>query len=76
MRKVPYIDYNRLAGFYTVQQVAGLLGLSMQNLIKKGQQYNIRLYRDDSGRYLLDAPAIKMLHYRLYHESRGRKGAW
>ena len=75
MRKVPYIDYNQLAGFYTVQQVAGMLGLSMQNLIKKGQQYNIRLYRDDSGRYLLDSSAIKMLHYRLYHESRSRRGA-
>ena len=75
MRKIPYIDYNNLAGFYTLQQVAGMLRVSIQDLAQKGKQYNIRLYRDDSGRYLLDAPAIKMLHYRLYHESRGRRGA-
>ena len=75
MRKIPYIDYNNLAGFYTLQQVAGMLRMSIQDLAQKGKQYNIRLYRDDSGRYLLDAPAIKMLHYRLYHESRGRRGA-
>ena len=75
MKKVPYIDYNQLSGYYTVQQVAGMLRLSIQDLVKKGKQFNIRLYRDDCGRYLLDTSAIKMLHYRLYHESRGRRSA-
>ena len=75
MRKVPYIDYNQLDGFYTVQQVAGILRLSIQELCKKGQQYSIRLYKDDRGRYLLDSSAVKKLHYKLYHESRGRRSA-
>ena len=74
MRKIPYIDYNQLAGCYTVQQVADMLRLSIQELSKKGQQYNIRLYRDTNGCYLLDSSAVKKLHYHLYHESRGGRG--
>ena len=73
MRKIPYIGYNQLAGFYTVQHVAGMLRVSIQELAKKGQQYNIRLYRDESGCYLFDSSAVKKLHYRLYHESRVRR---
>lgn len=73
MRKIPYINYKELTGFYTVQSVTRMLRLTMRELAQKGQQYNIQLYRDDAGRYLLDSGAIKKLHYRLYHESRGKK---
>lgn len=72
MRKVPYINYNELSGLYTFQQVADMLRLGVREVAEKGKQYNIRLYRDDTGRYLLDSTAIKKLHYRLYHESKGR----
>ena len=73
MRKVPYINYKKLNGFYTAQSVAKLLRLTMRELAEKGRQYGVRLYRDDAGRYLLDGPAVKKLHYMLYHESRGKK---
>lgn len=73
MRKVPYIDYKELDGLYTAQSVAKLLRLTMRELAEKGKQYGIRLYRDDTGRYLLDSSGIKKLHYSLYHESRGKK---
>lgn len=73
MRKVPYINYKELNGFYTAQSVAKLLRLTMRKLAEKGKQYGIRLYRNDAGRYLLDGPAVKKLHYMLYHESRGKK---
>lgn len=73
MRKVPYINYKKLNGFYTAQSVAKLLRLTMRELAEKGKQYGIRLYRDDTGRYLLDSSGIKKLHYSLYHESRGKK---
>ena len=73
MRKIPYIDYKELDGFYPAQGVAKLLRLTMRELAEKGKQYGIRLYRDDTGRYLLDSSGIKKLHDCLYHESRGKK---
>lgn len=73
MKKIPYINYNELSGYYTVQQVAAMLRINERELAIKGQQYKIRLYRDDTGRYLLDSVRVKKLHYKLYHESRGRK---
>lgn len=73
MRKIPYISYGELNGPYTVQRVAGMLNLDMRELLEKVQQYNIRIRQDGTGRYFLDSAAIKKLHYRLYHESRGRR---
>ena len=75
MRKIPYLNYKELVGFYTAQSVADLLCLSMQELVEKCEQYSIRLQRDGSGRYVLGSPTIKKLHYKLYHESRGRRSA-
>lgn len=73
MRKVPYINYNELSGLYTFQQVADMLGLGVRELVEKGKKYNIRVRRDNAGCYLFDSKGVKMLHYRLYHESRGRR---
>ena len=73
MGKIPYIDYNKLTGSYTVQRVAGMLELTTQELFAKVRQYNIRFYQDNFGRDMLNSAAIKKLHYRLYHESRGRR---
>ena len=75
MKKIPYLNYKELSGVYTAQSVADLLCMSMQELIEKCKQYSIRLQRDRSNRYVLSSPAIKKLHYRLYHESRGRRSA-
>lgn len=75
MSKIPYLNYKELSGLYTAQSVADLLGLSMQELVKTCEQYGVRLKRDSSSRYALDSSAIKKLHYRLYHESRGRRSA-
>ena len=73
MKKVPYINYKELTGYYTVQSIAKLLQLTVPELARKGQQHNIPLYRDDAGRCLLDSAGVKKLHYKLYHESRGQK---
>lgn len=35
MGKIPYIDYKILDGFYTVQQVAGMLRLGVRELAEK-----------------------------------------
>lgn len=72
-RRVPYINYRELDGLYTAQSVAKLLRLTMRELAERGKQYGIRLYRDNTGHYLIDSSGIKKLHYRLYHESRGKK---
>lgn len=34
--------YSRLAGFYTVQQIADLLGMSIQKLVEKCEQFGIK----------------------------------
>ena len=73
MKKIPYMDYKKLVGSYTVCQVADMLNLDTPEFYEKAQQYNIRIRQDDKGRYYLDSTAIKILHYRLYHESKGRR---
>ena len=73
MRKIPYINYKELNGFYAVQRVAAVLNLDVRELLEKAQQYNVHIRQNDKGRYFLDSAAIKKLHYRLYHESRGRR---
>lgn len=72
MRKPPYIDYTRLAEFYTFPQVADMLHLSTQELVDKCKEYGIRFQQVGPNRYVLGSPAIKKLHYKLYHESRGK----
>jgi len=72
MMKIPYLDYKELSGYYTVQNVANMLGISTQKLVDKCDQYGIQLQIGESGVYGLNGSAIKKLHYRLYHESRGK----
>lgn len=73
MKRVPYINYDELGGFYTVQQVAAMFKLDLQKLLEKGLENGIRPFKSDSGCYFFDSTEVKMLHFRLYHESRGRK---
>lgn len=73
MRKIRYLNYKELNGYYTVQSIADMLHLSMQELVDKCNQYGIRFQQDGPSRYVLGSPAIKKLHYNLYHESRGKK---
>lgn len=73
MRKIKYLNYEELSGYYTIQQVVDMLHLSMQELVDKCDQYGIRFQRDGPSCYVLGSPAIKKLHYKLYYESREKK---
>lgn len=72
MGNISYLNYKELSGFYTAQSVANLLRMSVPDLIKECERQGIRIQRDASSRYVLSSSAVKKLHYRLYHESRGR----
>lgn len=75
MEQIPYINYKELDEFYTIPQLAKLLGLSKQELKEKCEQYDIRPRRNEIGDHGFVRFDVRKLHNALYHESRGnRKG--
>lgn len=83
MKKVPYINYGQLAGFYTVQQVADLLCMSMQKLVEKCEQLGIKprimSFTNDHDRFCCTRgfyrSDIRKLRKALHQESQGNKKA-
>ena len=73
MEKIPYINYNELDEFYTVQQLAKLLGITKQELKMKCEQYDIEPRRNEIGDYGFVRFDVRKLHNALYHESRSKK---
>lgn len=71
MEQIPYINYKELDEFYTVQQLANLLGISKQELKEKCEQYGIKPRRNEIGDYGFVRYDVRRLHNALYHESRG-----
>ena len=65
MEQIPYINYKELDEFYTVGQLAGLLGIT--------KQYGIKPRRNEIGDYGFVRFDVRKLHNALYHESRGGK---
>lgn len=73
MSNIPYINYKELDEFYTVGQLADLLGISKQELKQACEQYGIKLRRNEIGDYGFVRFDVRKLHNALYHESRGSK---
>ena len=71
--KISYIDYNGLAEFYTVQQLAALFGISKQELKENCEKYDIEPRKNEIGDYGFVRYDVRKLHNYLYHESRGGK---
>ena len=71
--KIPYINYNELDEFYTVQQLATLLGISKQELREKCEEYGIIPRRNEVNEYGFVRYDVRRLHNFLYYESRGGK---
>ena len=51
MEQIPYINYKELDEFYTVGQLAGLLGITKQELKASCEQYGIKPRRNEIGDY-------------------------
>lgn len=73
MEQIPYISYKDLDEFYTVQQLAALLGITKQELKNTCEQYDIKPRRNEIGDYGFVRFDVRKLHNTLYHESRGGK---
>lgn len=73
MEQIPYINYKELDEFYTVGQLAGLLGITKQELKASCEQYGIKPRRNEIGDYGFVRFDVRKLHNALYHESRGGK---
>lgn len=73
MEQIPYISYKDLDEFYTVQQLAALLGITKQELKNACEQYDIKPRRNEIGDYGFVRFDVRKLHNTLYHESRGGK---
>ena len=73
MNPIPYINYNKLEEFYTVQQLASLFGMSKQELREKCEKYDIEPRRNEIGYYGFVRFDVRKLHNYLYYESRGGK---
>jgi len=71
MKQVPYIDYGTLAEFYTVQQLADLLGMKKPELKENCEAYDIKPRKNEIGDYGFVRYDVRKLHNALYHESRG-----
>ena len=73
MEQIPYINYKELDEFYTVSQLANLLGISKEELKEKCEKYDIKPRRNEIGDYGFVRYDVRKLHNALYHESRGGK---
>jgi len=73
MKEITYINYQDLDEFYTIPQLAKLLGISKQELKAKCEQYGIQPRRNEIGEYGFVRFDVRKLHNALYHESRGNK---
>lgn len=73
MDQIPYINYKDLDEFYTIGQLADLLGITKQELKASCEQYAIKPRRNEIGDYGFVRFDVRKLHNALYHESRGGK---
>lgn len=77
MGNIPFIDYNKLDEFYTIPQLAKLLGISKQELKARCEQYGIKPRQNEIGDYGFVRYDVRKLHNKLYHECRGNgKDGW
>lgn len=73
MSKIPYLNYDLLNGFYTVEELCRLFGVSRSELTDKCKQHNVSLGYNAHQELGLSKGAVRKLHYRLYHETRNNQ---
>lgn len=63
-----YLDYNNMKDFYTVQELADLLGLSKEQLRMASKQCRIEPRKNESGQWVFDRWQSCQIHNKLYKE--------
>lgn len=73
MAKIPYIDYNNLEPYYTINEACKLLKLSTRELSIATYNYGIGTTLNKFGEPVFSRHAIRTLHNSLYYESRRKR---
>lgn len=73
-----YLDYNNMKDFYTVQELANLLGLSKEQLRMASQQCHIEPKRNQQEQWGFDRWQSCQIHNKLYKEQahQANDGPW
>lgn len=75
---VPYVNYNELDDFCTLEAVCKLFRMEKSELKKKCEQYGIKPERNEVGDWGFTRYNLRRLHNQLYYEDKrvvgGRKG--
>ena len=73
MKKVPYIDYNDLEPYYTLDEASKLLKMSSRELSVATYTYGIEVRCSRFGETILDRNSIRTLHNMLWYENQRAK---
>lgn len=70
MATVPYIKYNELEEFYTIEEICKLFQMDKSTLKQKCKKYNIEPRRNEIGDYGFVKYDVRKLHNLLYYEGK------
>lgn len=73
MTKVPYIEYRKMKGFYTIEEVCDLFQIDKNQLRQKSEFYSILPRQNEIGEWGFVTYDVRKLHNLLYHEEGPRK---
>ncbi|HIY29198.1 MAG TPA: hypothetical protein H9679_09260 [Firmicutes bacterium] len=73
MANVPYIDYRKMKGFYTIEEVCDLFQMSKNQLREKSEFYHISPRQNEIGEWGFVTYDVRKLHNQLYYEGGSRK---
>jgi len=73
MSKIPYLNYDSLNEFYTIEELCRLLGASRSELTDKCKKHNVALGYNAHRKLGLPKGAVRKLHYQLYHETHNKQ---
>jgi len=74
MAKVPYVKYEDMDEFYTIQDVCRLFQMNKSQLKEKCAHYEVYPTRNEIGQFGFHKYDVCKLHNLLYYEDR-RKGS-
>lgn len=73
MANVPYIDYRKMKGFYTIEEVCDLFQMSKNQLREKSEFYHISPRQNEIGEWGFVTYDVRKLHNQLCYEGGSRK---
>lgn len=65
---MPYVDYNDMNDFYTIQQLADKLEISKERLHLASKKYHVEPQKNEQGQWGFDRWQSCQIHNKLYKE--------